>query len=60
MKRVLEAAEKYKIDIITLDLCSYEFTDKDLDLVIQAFNKIWENLWELKSRWVLLKKSLES
>jgi len=44
MKRVLEAAEKYKIDIITLDLCSYEFTDKDLDLVIQAFNKIWENL----------------
>ena len=44
MKRVLEAAEKYKIDIIALDLCSYEFIDKDLDLVIQAFNKIWENL----------------
>ena len=31
-----------------IGLCMYDFEDEDIELVIKAFNKVWENLDQLK------------
>jgi dTDP-4-amino-4,6-dideoxygalactose transaminase len=32
---------------LVIGLCSYEFTDKEIELVIDAFKKVWDNLNQL-------------
>ncbi|MBL4877012.1 MAG: hypothetical protein JKY10_11040, partial [Cohaesibacteraceae bacterium] len=29
-------------------ICSFEYSDSDIDLVIKAFHKVWDNLIQLK------------
>ncbi len=33
-----------------VNVCSYAYTDRDVDLIIQAFIKVWDNLNALKDR----------
>ncbi len=42
------AEELHESTFLGLGICSYEFPDEDIDLVIMAFNKVWRNLKALR------------
>jgi len=50
-KGICPVAEKMHDEaFLTLPMCLYEFTNDDVDSIIDAFRKVWDNLAVLRSR----------
>ncbi len=44
------AEELHDATFLGIGFCVYEFSDKDIDLIVAAFEKVWANLDELRGR----------
>ena len=45
----MPVAEKLQYEsYLGLNLCEFEFSDQEIDLVIAAFHKVWANMGELE------------
>ena len=47
-KGICPVAERMNdVEFFGLELCMYEYGPKDIDLIIKAFHKVWENMADL-------------
>jgi hypothetical protein len=37
-----------EVEFFGLELCMYEFNNNDIDLIVDAFQKVWENIDNLR------------
>ena len=44
------AEELHEISYIGFEMCIFELNDREIDLIIKAFKKVWANLAELRSK----------